>query len=319
MNVLFVTCKTGDYIASCLWDGFQELVGEENVYDAVDSPLFHNEIPSHGANATSVCHRISAYRKGKRLSEADPSMKFDLMVLNACVTREYDWHFPNMLWETRMRPDGKVALVEGWDGSNDINVPDRVPVHAVFRRELSPVINYPYKCHCLMMSCPSRWFSRGNTNTRTLDVFYSAFSTGWDYRWDSCKYAFSTKRKHQTLISSCGIIGMKEYFDYLATAKLGLCPAGAGNECADCLRTWEVVARGAIPIFIGYPERIREPWFADDEYFMCRNASDLPDIIDRALDMDLNAMRERMQERASREHTTKARAKRILDIMGLSA
>jgi hypothetical protein len=104
----------------------------------------------------------------------------------------------------------------------------------------------------------------------------------------------------------------------MTRSKLGLCPTGANGESFDCLRTWEVVAGGAIPIFIGWPDRIREPWFADDEHFWCHDANQLPDIIDRALDMDLKFMRVKMQANAKNNHTTKARAQKILDVLGMS-
>jgi hypothetical protein len=314
VKVLFISCKTGDYIASCLWDGFQELCGQDNVFDAVDSPLFHVDPPTFD-NATSVAGRISATRIGRKLDYSERRPQFDLMVINACFTREHDWHWPITLAKTCLKSEAKIAYVEGWDGSRDINPPN-MHVDAIFRRELNPDIDYPYKCHCLMMSAPSRWFNENEQ--RHLDVFYAAYSVGWNPRWDVCRMAWSTQKRHQSLISSCGIIGLKEYFGYLGNSKLGLCPTGAGGESFDCLRTWEVVANGAIPIFIGLPKRVKEPWFASDECFECYDVNELPGIIDRALDMDLDTMRKKMQANARQNHTTKARAKKILDVLGLS-
>lgn len=130
--------------------------------------------------------------------------------------------------------------------------------------------------------------------------------------------AFSTKRKHQSLISSCGALGFESYANYMRTAKLALCPAGAGDTSSDCMRTWEAVSRGAIPVFIGYADRIRDPWFESDECFWCPDVKNLPDVIDRALGINLDSMRIKMQANARHNHTTKARAQKVLDVLGMT-
>jgi hypothetical protein len=309
MKALFVTHKESDYISSCLWDGLQELLGEDNVYDAVNCPYLH------ASNLPNPSRSISALRPGRTIYH-DRNLQCDLMVLNACFLRDFDGHLAVNLKNQFLKPHSKIAYVEGWDSDREIHWMDEIGVapYAVFRRELNPKVRYPYTCRCLMMSAPMRWFSEAVY--RPIDVFYTAQCNISDPRWDSLNQIFATQTRHKSLIGSYGV-STDRYFEYLSQAKLAVCPIGAAG-CFDCLRTWEAVACGAIPIFVGWPDRIRNPWFADDEIFWCHEARQLPGIIDRALGMDLNAMRIKMQANAKQNHTTMARAKRLLDIIGLS-
>jgi hypothetical protein len=309
MKVLFVSSRSNDYVASCLWDGLGELLGENNVYDAVNAPSLHL------GTDDNPCSRISASRKGRTLSDNDGP--FDLMVINACFLREYEWGLVRVLRE-RLTKDARIAFIEGWDSATEVHEPP-FPVDAIFRREIDPRRSYPYnrvgnkQPHSLMMAAPRRWFC--HTDDRPFDVFYAANVETTPFRWDVLSKMWQTKTKHKSIGASCSITFSK-YFDVLHTHKLAICPPGAG-ECGDCLRTWEVVAAGCIPIFVEDKRYTREPWFADDECFRVQHPDMLPYKIDEALSMDLKPMRDKMQAHVLAEHTTAARASRLLKLTGL--
>src|SRR5215469_925488 len=89
MKILFATHDEADYLASCLWDGFQEVVGVENVYDAGNNFTLH-EAPLVQSNYAPY-HNVSSGRgNGKRLNI---ERNFDLLVLNACFLKNHDWHY----------------------------------------------------------------------------------------------------------------------------------------------------------------------------------------------------------------------------------
>jgi hypothetical protein len=311
MRVLLATCASDDYLSACLYDGLQELLGEGNVSDAGFTGALH------AGHNLGPCARVGAWRVGRRL-DASEGAAYDLLILNACLTRDHpDWHWAAMLRECHLRPGGRVALVEGHDGYNEVHLPP-FECDAYFRRELDPTFPYPYPKapHCLMMGAPRRWFELGE-HERPIDVYYTAASLGTSHRWDVCAAAYQTKTRHRSIVGSTGV-GMELYFSWLVQSKIALCPAGAGN-CADCLRTWEVVAKGAIPVFVGYPERTRDPWFEPDTYRRCPDASALPETIDALLSMPpakLADARRRLLATALQDHTTVARAKRLLELTG---
>jgi hypothetical protein len=304
VRCLFVSCRADDYVASCLWDGFQELCGEENVIDAVGVPGFHKGC---GLNP---CSRISASRIGKTWDDGK-AIAVDLVVVNACILREFSWDwFSDLL---RRVSFDKLVLVEGWDSSHQVENPP-FPVDAVFRREIDPYFEYPYKCHSLTMAAPSRWFVQ--TDDRPFDVFYASQSNSSESRWEVLSAMFQTKNKHRSIGASRGV-GFDNYFLYLQTHKLAICPPGAANAL-DCLRTWEAVANGCIPIFLEIPMNHKiDPWFAEDECFSAQHATMLPYWIDKALGMDLKPIRDKMQATAREKHTTKSRAAQILKAVGM--
>lgn len=309
MKCLFLTSTTDDYLASCAYDGLQEILGESNVYDAINNPGLHAPCPEN------PCSRIGASRIGNVLSDGDGD--FDVFVINACFLRQNEWSLARKLLE-RLRPGAKIAFIEGWDSYLQIETP---PFHvdAYFRRELDILTKYPYPAKCLTMAFPRRWFTQ--TDDRPLDVFYACNALSHLARWQVLESMWKTKKQHRSISASCAVASdMKTYFGYLSTHKLAICPTGAG-ECMDCLRTWEVVANGAIPIFVGLPRRTIEPWFSyHNEVFAIPSAMYLPDIIDKALGMsntELKDMRDEMQATALAYHTTYARAKRLLDLTGV--
>ncbi len=331
MKVLFAGCRGDCYLQAALWDGCQELLGEENVYDGANAPSLH---AGGGGGATARLSgaeafdpfmvgsglstpRLGASRAGRILADEGD---FDLLVVVSSFLRDHDWHWP---WQFlgRLRQGGKVAYVEPWDGAYDVRDPMREsspPFHvdAVFRRELDPAFAYPYDCHALMMAAPRRWFYE--SDDRSGDVFYAGFGQCNDTRWNVCAAAYQTRTRHRSIIASMGV-SYDRYFDYLRTFKLGICPPGAAGG-SDCLRTWECVASGCIPIFVGYPDRRRPHWFTPDMVFYANLVEHLPAQIDHALTLlprhELDDKRHRMQKYALSYHTTAARAQRLLEIGG---
>ncbi len=321
MRVLFATCRGDDYMSACVWDGLQDALGEANVYDAELTPNLHSPTASGpvgrvgtltATGTSGNCTHIAGAREGRVLAEEGD---FDLLVLNACFLREHDWHWPWGL-RRRLRTGGKVAYVEGWDSAHEVHDPMREsgpPFHvdAVFRRELDPAFNYPYACHSLTMAAPARWFHP--EGERPIDVFYAANWNSHPARWDVLSQMWRTKTRHWSIGASRGV-GFDAYFDFLRQAKLALCPAGAAR--GDSLRTYEIIACGAIPVFVDYPPWKREPWFGDSEAFFCETAETLPRLLDMALSWDLGPMRQHLREYALVNHTTKARAERMLRLTG---
>ncbi len=338
LKVLFATSAGDDHHSACLWDGLCDLLGEENVYDAGFTPSLHagsgwggacarvgmggnmakpkDENEVKGTNGSTG--RVSGFRAGRCWSgETD----FDLLVLNAAFLRDHDWHWAHTM-RLALKPGGKVAFCEGWDGAGEWHNPwtesnPPFPVDAVFRREFDPAVGYGYPCpvHSLLMACPRRWTDGSDNADRPIDVFYAANYTSHPLRWEVLSAMWQTRNPHRSIGASRGV-GFENYFDFLRQSKLAICPPGAA--AADSLRTWEVVACGAIPIFVGYPAYKREPWFAKDEAFHCDTAAQLPGVIDHALTgVDLTMMRLFLRDQVMANHTTRARAKRMLDLLGM--
>lgn len=311
-RAIFVTCQRGDYMSSVLWDGLNEVLGSENVRDAARSPCLHptalNEEPPGDPNLN-----VGRHPKAWNNFLGDTEGNFDLMVIVDAFLCDYsDWKWPDSL-RARLRPGAKIVFVVGLDSWEWEPTPT-FPVDAVFRREILP--GHPYRGHprSLMMAAPSRWFghSKVEDSARYLDVFYSGNPSS-PVRWEVASMMFQTKKKHRSLGATVAGVPYRTYFQFLREAKLALCPPGAGS---DCIRQWEVVACGAIPVMVGHPPRVRDPWFTDDEIFTC-SVDDLPATIDRALSEDLTARRERLVQKAFAHHTTKARAETILRAVGL--
>jgi hypothetical protein len=310
MKILFVTHRGGDYLASMIWDGAQSLFGEENVYDAVNNPGLH------AGGDWNPMSRISGTRQGKILGDEGD---FDLMILNACFLRDFDWSLPGKLRE-RMKPRAKIAYVEGWDSAAEHHEPPTwMRISDCFRREIDPSIRYPFlRVWPLSFAAPERWFDGAESNDRPWDLFFAGAVDGSGdtspVRWDMLAPMFQTRTKHHSMIAT-GSIGMDGYFDMLRKSRIGLCPPGAAQSVA--MRAFEIVACGAIPFFIGMPQWERDPWFGPDTSFSCQLASGLPDMIAAALRSDLEPMRLACIAHARQHHTTKARVQQMLERMGV--
>lgn len=301
MRVLFATCNDDDYLSACLWDGFQELFGEDNVSDAKYNPNFHR------ATAGGPCGRIAGSRQGRCLSHLDGS-SYDLLVLNAALIRDRDWRWAQGL-KQYLNPSGKTVLVEGFDAADDINKPP-FQVDAVFRREIGWGIDYPYSPHCCMMSAPSRWFDDSDHDDRPIDFFYAG-GPAVPFRQQMCDVIRNSLDLRGQIfeISNTGV-GFNEYWTKLRQAKIGLCPVGGGS---DCMRHWETIAAGAIPLFVGLPPRVRQPWLPEECYgWAPDDLNDLPRIIRHLLGLDLQRMRKHLRAFSLAYHTTLARATAIM-------
>ena len=317
MKILFITHRDGDYLASCLWDGLQQVFGEGNVYDAVGNQGLH--LPVDVAYSYekrdprwNPMSRISGTRTGKMLGDEGD---FDLMILNACFLRDFDWSLPAKLRE-RMKPRAKIAYVEGWDNAAEFHEPPAyMRITDCFRRELDPSIGYPFlRVWPLSFAAPERWFEGAENADRPWDTFYAGPLVASDVRWDMLAPVFQTRIKHTSLIATAGI-GMDEYFAALRRSKIGLCPPGAAQSVA--MRAFEIVACGAIPFFIGMPQWERDPWFGVDTSFSCQLASGLPDMLDGALRSNFEPMRLACVKHSREHHTTKARVMQMMGRMGL--
>jgi hypothetical protein len=209
-----------------------------------------------------------------------------------------------------------VAYVEGWDAAWQIEKPE-MAVDAVFRKEISPLVDYPYSPVHLTFAAPSGWFHPKQNMERVWDVVFignpdSVHPRKLNLRWDMMSQAFGTRTHHKAVMASRGI-GYDAYFNILRTSKLALCPTAA--DSSDSFRTYEVVACGAIPVFVGYPDYKRDPWFPGETSISCEIAT-LAAHLDDALSHDLEPMRQRLRDHAVVHHTTRARAIKVLTTLG---
>ncbi len=319
MKCLFIGPMDQDYLASCLWDGLQEVLGEENVVDAVDSPWLHksscdrlcDEESMRRLSSPPILRSIGASREGRRLRKDDEGT-FDLLVLNASFNRNEGWAWARA-WLKWLKPGGKAAYVEGWDAPWHIYPPE-MPVDAVFRKEIGHTISYPYKSHHLTFALPLRMFVESAEGARSCDVFWSGNPNsclpGKPVRWPMLSRAFQTRKWHSSVIASRGL-GWDVYWSLLRSCNLALCPSGADET--DAMRTYEAAACGAIPVFVGYPgDRERDPWFSGEHCIDC-TVETLPAHLDEALANDQTPKRRALLEHARKHHTTRARAEKLLE------
>ncbi len=322
MKVLFVGPKDQDYLGSCLWDGLQEVLGEANVVDAVDSPWLHksscdllcDDEAIRRLSAPPIMRAIGASREGRRMTDADKG-SFDILVLISSFNRDADWNWARerLSW---CKPDARVAYVEGWDAAWQMGRPE-MDVHAVFRKEIASWVDYPYSPHHLTFAIPERMFIK-HESERTCDVFWSgnpdSCHPDHPVRWPMLGKVFHTRKHHRSVFATIGL-GWEAYWDLLRSSKLALCPSGADDT--DAMRTYEAAACGAIPVFVGYPERVRDPWFGGEHCFNC-TVDTLVDHLDEALSHDLTGRRKALLEHARKHHTTAARARKVLTTLGLT-
>jgi hypothetical protein len=348
MKCLFVTCKNDpDYISACLWDGLQEVLGEPNVVDAVNSPWLHKSSldAMYGTGPHPEVRAISGSREGEVLQDWCPW--FDLIVVNACFVREHDWDWAKWVIKELLAPNGKVAYVEGWDAAWH-HEPPQIPVDAYFRREINDAIPYPMRPHHLSFAMPERMFPQetpkpsareqareiveqavlGNywptkddkwwEGDRPFDVFFAGNPRSCHpdrpVRWRMLRELFSTHTMHHSIACTGTLGGWEPYWEIMKQSKLALVPPGA-DDC-ESLRCYEAAAAGAIPILLCYPAYRREPWFPPETCFEC-GLDGLADCIDHALSNDQTPRRQALLEYARKNHTTAARATKLLKVMGM--
>jgi len=318
MKVLFATHDGADFLSSCLWDGLQEVLGVDNVYDAGNNLDFHRPYSSGGSLA-QPSHRICGSRQGPRARQINET--YDLLVLNACFLHQHDWHWAWSLRE-RLSSGGKVAFVEGGDSAYDVNNPweksnPPFQVDAVFRREIDMAFSYPYRCFHLDFAAPSRWVkdTLKSKSPRTIDVFFAGGPGSHPVRWEMMRHLFHVDR-HYTFVyaqqSTTYHFTPDECMNLMRRSKFGLCPPGGGS-CASTMRLYETLASGAIPVSVCQPPRYREP-----EIVMkyCYEAKDLSSNLEHFLATTGEDFRAAMLEDVMKNHTTAARARKLLEIVG---
>ncbi len=319
MKCLFITSRSPDCLSSCLWDGLQELLGENNVVDAVGSIYLHRSSAEESCGGSAFGHHalrdVSGTRDGL-VHNAQDEGGYDILVINSCFNRDQSWEWAKT-WRPLLKPTGKVAYVEGWDAAWDIN-PPQMDVDAVFRREISVSVSYPYAPRHLPLAAPLRWLSPVGVGeedaSRPMDVFFAGNPNsclpGQPVRWQMLSKVFEAKRVHYSTVSTYGI-EWTTYMKEIRRSKLALCPPGADG--CDSNRLFEAAATGAIPVIVGMPtDRIRDPWFPGEICFSC-TVDQLPGTIDEALNNDQTGRRMALLDYARKHHTTRARAKRLLE------
>jgi hypothetical protein len=319
IKVLFATFDGADYLASCLWNGLVEVLGWDNVYDAGRN----KEFARTGTYLESSQNIVGWYRC-KRLSDTNDS-DFDLLVVNACFLRQENWRKVGQIRE-RLRPGGKVAYIEGWDDARDYNDPQAPHDHltgmvlpalnpdAVFRREIEPGFAYPYLPISLDFAAPQRWFEETLTSPkeRDIDVYFSGQLHTHPARRAGILDTIQRNVGH--FVFSSGKIPLAQHFEHLRRSKFALCPPGAAG--CNCLRTYEAIACGAIPIMLGHPPRIRDPWLPSTTFVDCPNGH-LPDNLDYMVSQDWPDARRLLLEYGMEHHTTRARAVKLLKEVGI--
>jgi len=306
VKVLFISTPSHDLASIFLYDGLCDLVGEANVKLAEPYPYLDG---TYAPGARLLDRRRSI----PRTLATSLGHLFNLVVLNASCHRDHNFEWAATLIKDRLAPNGVVAYVEGWDdATNEVfPCPPTFPVTRVFRREVLPGHPYPYYPTPLLWAAPQFWFDEPRPE-KTIDVSCLCSLAGAGHRWAMMAKVFQATTRH------CAVIGGPIHYDqYLWVTKRSkwvIIPPGGGS---DCVRQWEAIAYGAIPIFVGHPPRVREPWFAEGEILEC-TVEDLPRTLDYALsNIDWPAMQARLEKRARHEHTTKARAKRLVELTGV--
>lgn len=329
MKALVVSSKHRDMLALTLWDGLQQVLGEANVVDAVGSPSLRRSsaldyLAVHGEDSEShrhlntafTCQELGATREG-RTWDAAGEEDFDLVVVHSCFGDDSDWQEARDLL-AHLGDGGKVAWVDGADDSRHV-VERPFGSDAVFRKEIAPGRTYPYgdSLYHLGFAAPERWFAGTEVRegARDIDVlFVGSVESDGSPRWEMCSKVFQCRRRHKAVVASVGM-GWPNYTALLRRAKFALCPSAAAG--ADSLRTYEAVSAGAIPVFVSYPPRCRDPWFPPEVSVTVQDVNSLPGVLDSCLDgHDLAPMRRKLREWALEHHTTRARALKVLTTLG---
>lgn len=314
MRVLFVTSPDDDYVSVVLWNGLNALLGPGRVRDAVGVASLHR--PKGYDGEAPDAYRAMGWCAGTQDTVLRPDESgFDvLVVVAAYLLRGGSWAQVER-WRTRLlRPGGRAVYVDGFDAVAGPLLPPPGSFDALFFREMAAPGDAG--AHPLLMAAPEEWYDWEEAGERHIDVLFSGNYTASDVRWQVASRIFMTETRHRSLVATAGFIPALQFRPFLRRTKLAVCPPGGGS---DCLRTWEAVSSGAIPVFVGHPPRVREPWFTEREMFWCDSAAELPGVLDRALRAaDLGAMRQCLLETGRREHTTRARAERLLRLSGFT-
>jgi hypothetical protein len=305
VKVLFVTCKAADYISSVLWDGLCEVLGPQNVYDAIHSPQLH---PVKGEDSNRDPNTAVGRHPGAIANYLRDENGFEIMVMNAAFFREGSMGQAER-FRALCRQDAAMIYVNGDDGT-DWGVTPPWPIDAFFRREMVPGFPYPGNTHPITMAAPRRWFVEMPVE-RDIDFLHAGWYMAHPARWQIAQKMFSTQRRHHSLCATQSIIPYSYWFSMLRRTKFCICPPGAGS---DCLRQWEALACGAIPIFVDHPDRLGD--LHPQGTITIKDVDELPalmdTLMDRVLGYDMTGDRRAMWENALAKHTTAARARQVL-------
>jgi len=279
MRVLHLCDTEDDYMSAVIWHG---LAGQCDLFAAGNIPPSCGRIPTDGRGTM------------------DDGGRYDLAVVHSMLTRHRTWQW----CEPLVNRCDRVAVVEGWDSATECHVP-YFKVDAWFRREVDPSFAYPYQPRNLGFAGCAEWFYDG---PKEYDIFFAG-NPSHSVRWNMLRQVFATRRRHRSIMASTGFAS--DYHMLMRLSRLALCPPGAAG--CEAFRTGEVVAMGAVPVFVGHPPRIRANWF-DNSMSFCCTLDNLADTLDDALGADLEGMRRRLADHFHARHTTAARAKEILDV-----
>ena len=323
MKILFLADNSRDMSAAYLWRGLREVCGDDNVVDPINAYSLQGRSWANTEDADQMKMTGPVPATGHRVQKPGED-DFDILVGVASLLRTAGWDgFASL--RKYLKPGGKVAYFDTLDSPLEI-FPPPFAVDAVFRRETDPNVDYakyygrkPLVCLC---AAPEAWFEEWEKwfDEKPRDVFcvHNATTTGraWPARWNCCTKVFQTNKWHDSMASSRGSLSLDDYLKIMPNYKLCVCAPGGGDS-SDSTRTWEAMARGSIPILAGHSCRVRPYWFCvghpeREEIFEC-SVDDLPKTIDRALDMDLKPMRDRMKKHALAYHTTRKRAEQFID------
>ncbi len=306
MKVLFITSRGHDLASIFLYDGLCDLVGEENVVCAED--YFWLSCHDGGGGRILQRHKWEPFN----LDDGDFGNDFNLIVINACFNRDHPWSWAKDVVTYHLKQNGVVAYVEGWDDAAGEVFPPQgdVPIHRVFRREILPGHKYPYAATPLLWAPPAWWYDEPRLE-KTCQVSCLCSVSAVAVRWPIMSKVFQTGARFTAAV---GTLPFDQYLEITRRSRFVIVPPGGGS---DCVRQWEAIAAGCIPIFVGHPPRVREPWFAADEILQC-SVDELPAMIDYALSqVDFHAMQAKLEKRARAEHTTRARAERLVKLTGV--
>jgi hypothetical protein len=319
MKVLFASAVyTPDMSAGFLWRSLHDMLGRENVADATTGTALRGKPEGQWANDRPILHYDD--HRVPHAGEDD----FDLLVATSTFLRDHDWDWLAKKRDKMLRKGGKVVWFDTLDGAADGFVPP-FPVDAVFKREIDPGIRYgyEYKPISLLCSTPEAWFTDpiyGWTDEKPCDVLNvsNATTTGHPVRWNSLSPTFCTGRRTRSLAGDACLQPNTLYLQVARTFKL-IVDGPGGDGASDNGRTWETIGLGGIPLFVQQSCRPRWPWFTDEHCFWCDRPENLPAVIEKALDSDLNAMRLRLKEHVLKWHTSKERARQFLQMIETDA
>jgi hypothetical protein len=319
-KVLFLSAaRTPDMSANFFWDGLQTALGEDNVADATGGPALRGKSDGCWGNDRPVRWRDGQHRVVQQ-GEDD----FDILVATSTFLRDHDWAWLRGLAQRHLKKGGKIVWFDTLDGARDYIDPPII-VDAVFKREIDPAVQYPYRYKPLPLTCaiPERWFHcefYGWTDQKPFDVFNvsNAVTTGHPTRWNSLSPTFGTRVRTNSL-AGAGVLQPGWVYLHVARNFKIIIDAPGAEAASDGGRTWETIAMGGIPLFLEQSCRPRWPWFGGEHVFTCGSTHDLSLKIEECLAADIPAMRLRLREYALKWHTTEQRAKQFLEMVQADA